>query len=170
MYTLSKLSHFGYEILVFNTQQGGIQNSHRISRFIRHGNGFIENWMSKFCNNRSVPIHPYTSLILKEPDNLSCNCIILIIVSLNNGRHHFLLIQFEYQSILRLFRSFFLDRQHISILFFTQFWRAHQGKSRIVKSWDVCSFNAVLIKYVRDRLFSKAYENWSLWIQCSIFL
>ena len=33
--------------------------------------------------------------------------LILIIVSLNNGRHRFLLIQFEYQSILRLFRSYF---------------------------------------------------------------
>ena len=37
--TLSKLSFFGYEISVFNTQQGGIQNSNRL---IRHGNGFIE--------------------------------------------------------------------------------------------------------------------------------
>ena len=33
--------------------------------------------------------------------------LILINVSLNTGRHRFLLIQFEYQSILRLFRSFF---------------------------------------------------------------
>ena len=31
-----------------STQQGSIQNSHRNSRFIRHGNSFMEKWMSKF--------------------------------------------------------------------------------------------------------------------------
>ena len=88
IYTISKLSRFGYEIYTtgryseqppeqpahtsrmflhgkmdvkiflmfivavkypcFNTQQGGIQNSHRNSRLIRHGNGLIEKWISKF--------------------------------------------------------------------------------------------------------------------------
>ena len=48
IYTLSKLSHFCYEIFVFNTQQGSIQNSNQNSRFIRHRNGFMEKWMSKF--------------------------------------------------------------------------------------------------------------------------
>ena len=32
----------------FNTQKGGIQNSHRNSQLIRHGNGFMEEWVSKF--------------------------------------------------------------------------------------------------------------------------
>ena len=32
----------------FNTQQGGFQNNHLNSRLIRHGNGFMEEWMSKF--------------------------------------------------------------------------------------------------------------------------
>ena len=41
--SLSKLSSFGYEISVFNTQQGGIKNS---CRFKRHENGFMEEWMS----------------------------------------------------------------------------------------------------------------------------
>ena len=31
-----------------NTQQGGIQNSHRNSRLIRHACRFMEKWMSKF--------------------------------------------------------------------------------------------------------------------------
>ena len=35
-------------IRFFNTQRGGIQNSHRNSRLIRHENGFMEEWMSKF--------------------------------------------------------------------------------------------------------------------------
>ena len=80
----------------------------QLSKKVMHGLTPLEHCSWHKCNNRSVPVLPYTSLILKEPpDNLSCICIILIIVSLNNGRHRFLLIQFEYQSILRLFRSFF---------------------------------------------------------------
>ena len=46
IYTLSKLSRFGYKISVLNTQQGGIQNSRRNHRLIRHGNGFTEEWLS----------------------------------------------------------------------------------------------------------------------------
>ena len=42
IYTLSKLSRFVNEISVFNTQQGGIQNSRRNGKFIRHGNTFME--------------------------------------------------------------------------------------------------------------------------------
>ena len=48
MYTLPKLSRFGYEISVFNTQQGGIKNSRLSSRYIRHGNVTTEEWMSIF--------------------------------------------------------------------------------------------------------------------------
>ena len=48
IYTLSNLSRFGNEISVFNAQQGGIKNSGRNSRPIRHGNSFMEKWMSKF--------------------------------------------------------------------------------------------------------------------------
>ena len=48
IYTLSKLSSFGNEISVLNTQQGGIQNNRRSHRLIRHGNGFMEEWMSNF--------------------------------------------------------------------------------------------------------------------------
>ena len=45
IHVLSKYSYFGLKVSVFfNTKQGGIQNSHR---FLRHGNGFIEEWMSK---------------------------------------------------------------------------------------------------------------------------
>ena len=35
----------GYEISVIKTQQSGI---HNFRRFIRHENGFIEEWMSIF--------------------------------------------------------------------------------------------------------------------------
>ena len=48
-YTLSKLFRFfGYEISVFNTQQGGIQNSRRSRRLIRQGNGFTDEWISNY--------------------------------------------------------------------------------------------------------------------------
>ena len=56
--------------------------------------------------------NPTTSLVFA--------LLILIIVSLNNGKHRFLLIQFEYLCFVRSFRSFFFfffDRQHIDILF-----------------------------------------------------
>ena len=96
--------------------------------------------------------------------------LILINVSLNTGRHRFLLIQFEYQSILWLFRSFFLVRQHINILFINKSDELIRGIPDLFLSWDVCSLNAVLIKYVRDRLFCKAHDNWRLRIQCGIFL
>ena len=47
IYTLSKLFRFfGYEISVFNTQQGGIQSSHRSRRLVRQGIGFTEEWIS----------------------------------------------------------------------------------------------------------------------------
>ena len=48
LYFFSKLSCFSYEISVLNTQRGGIQNSRRSSWLIRHGNGTMEKWMSKF--------------------------------------------------------------------------------------------------------------------------
>ena len=39
-------SDFRYEISVFNTQQGGIQNSRRSRRLTRQGNGFTEERIS----------------------------------------------------------------------------------------------------------------------------
>ena len=48
IYTLSKLSVLSMKYPIFNTQQGGIQNSRRNGPFIRHGNTFMEKWMSKF--------------------------------------------------------------------------------------------------------------------------
>ena len=42
------MSRFGQEISVFNTQQGGIQNSRRNSQLIRHWNGFMENGCQNF--------------------------------------------------------------------------------------------------------------------------
>ena len=42
VYTLSKLSRFGYEISVFKYTSGGIQNSRRSSRLIRHACRFME--------------------------------------------------------------------------------------------------------------------------------
>ena len=45
----------------FNTQQGGIQNSHRSSRLIRHGNGFMEIFLMFIVeeNTGSVNIDVY---------------------------------------------------------------------------------------------------------------
>ena len=58
------------------------------------------------CNNRSVPVLHTHLWYRKNPTAiLVFALLILIIVSLNNGRHRFLLIQFEYQSILRLWEG-----------------------------------------------------------------
>ena len=42
IYFIKIVPFFGYEISVFNTQQGSIQNSRRSRRLIRQGNGFTE--------------------------------------------------------------------------------------------------------------------------------
>ena len=59
MYTLSTLSHLGYEISVFK-EQGGIQSNHQL---IRHVNRFLEEWILFFFslaeNISSVSIDPW---------------------------------------------------------------------------------------------------------------
>ena len=46
LYFTKIVPFFGYEISVFNTQQGGIQNSRRSRRLIRQRNGFTDEWIS----------------------------------------------------------------------------------------------------------------------------
>ena len=57
LYFIKIVSFWLWNIRFFNTQEGGIQNSHRNSRLIRHGKGFIEESMSKLFYAHSSRKH-----------------------------------------------------------------------------------------------------------------
>ena len=66
--------------LFFYAQQGGIQNSHQNGQFIRHGNSFMEKWMSKFVfeaeNTGSVNTAPWNSVAEeKAEEKRSQECV-----------------------------------------------------------------------------------------------
>ena len=71
-YTLSKLSRFGFKDIRFLIHNRAI---FRTIRLIRHGNGFMEEWMSKFTRgssvfhtsmrNKQVELNPYILYFIK---------------------------------------------------------------------------------------------------------